>query len=45
MNQESSDSEILVVGICGSLRSGSYTRMAVERIHSPPATGLDPSIA
>ncbi len=30
MNQEGSDSEILVVGICGSLRSGSYTRMAVE---------------
>ena len=30
MNQESGDTEILVVGICGSLRSGSYTRMAVE---------------
>ena len=30
MNQEGSDSEILVVGICGSLRSGSYTRMAVD---------------
>ena len=30
MNHEGGDSEILVVGICGSLRSGSYTRMAVE---------------
>ena len=30
MNQEGSGSEILVVGICGSLRSGSFTRMAVD---------------
>jgi len=30
MNQESGDTEILVVGICGSLRSGSFTRMAVD---------------